>query len=367
MKRIIIACDGTWSRLDAENPTNVSKLAQAVLPTGADGIPQVTCHLDGVGTGRGTGWLARGLDRILGGALGLGLLATLTEAYRYLVLTYAPGDEIFLFGFSRGAYTARSLAGLIRNCGILERDEAAAIPDALALYRARTPETGPDSPAALAFRARHAAHITTGAGEVRWRAARGLAAGMPLALAYLGVWDTVGALGLPCHLALARLANRGLAFHDTALSPMVRAARHAVAIDERRRTFPPTLWDNLETLNAAGAGRYAQAWFPGDHAAVGGGSPSSGLSDDALIWVSAGAAAAGLTLDPAATAGWHDSRDFRGPLRAARRFPRNLLALDAADRPGPGRRADVAAAALHRWRADPTYRPRPLAALLAGE
>ncbi len=365
MKRIVIACDGTWNRLDAKNPTNVAKLAQAVLPAAGDGVGQITCHLDGVGTGRGTGWLARKLDRVLGGTMGFGLFTTLAEAYRFLVFAYAPGDEVFLFGFSRGAYTARSLAGLIRNCGILERDEAAAIPQALALYRGRSPETGPDSDAALAFRARHAAHVTTGAAEAAWRAARGLPAGRPLALAYLGVWDTVGALGLPGHLTLAGLFNRGLAFHDTALSPLVRAARHAVAIDERRRTFPPTLWDNIDLLNAGGAGSYAQAWFPGDHGAVGGGGPSSALSDDALLWVAEGAAAAGLGLDAQAVADWRQTRDWRGPLLAApRRFPRTLLTLDSADRTGPKRRSEVAEAALRRWRGDPDYRPAPLAGLL---
>ena len=145
MKRIVIACDGTWNRLDAERQTNVAKLAEAVLPAGPDGVAQVVCHLDGVGSGRGTGRLARALDRALGGTMGFGLEATLAEAYRFLVFAYAPGDEIHLFGFSRGAYTARSLAGLIRNCGILERRHAEAIPLALALYRARTPEAGPDS------------------------------------------------------------------------------------------------------------------------------------------------------------------------------------------------------------------------------
>ncbi len=211
MKRIVIACDGTWNRLDAACPTNVAKLAQAVLAAGPDGVAQVTYHLDGVGTGRGTGWLARGLDRVLGGMFGQGLMATIEEAYRFLVFAYAPGDEIFLFGFSRGAYTARSLAGLIRNSGILERAHAAAIPQALALYRARSAATGPDSAAACAFRARYAGHVTTGAAEADWRAARGLPAGLALRLRYLGVWDTVGALGLPGHLRLAAWLNRGLA------------------------------------------------------------------------------------------------------------------------------------------------------------
>jgi uncharacterized protein (DUF2235 family) len=111
IKRIVIACDGTWSRLDAACPTNVAKLAQAVLPHGPDGVPQIVCHLDGVGSGRGTGQIARISDRLLGGLLGEGLMATIEEAYRFLVFAYAPGDEVQLFGFSRGAFTARSLAG----------------------------------------------------------------------------------------------------------------------------------------------------------------------------------------------------------------------------------------------------------------
>ena len=366
MKRIVIACDGTWNRLDASYPTNVAKLAQAVLPAGPDGVPQVTLHLDGVGSGRGTGWLARTLDRALGGAFGQGLTATLEAAYRFLVLAYAPGDEIFLFGFSRGAFTARSLAGLIRNCGVLERSQAHAIRDALALYRARRPEARPDAEAALAFRARHAAHVVTSAAEAAWRAARGLPEGVPLRIAYVGVWDTVGALGVPRHLWLARLANRGLGFHDTTLSAGVGAARHAVAIDERRRTFPPTLWDNLAALNAgAEAEPYRQLWFPGDHGGVGGGGPVTALSDDALVWVAEGAEAAGLALDRAAMARWRQGRDCLGPLSARRRpsLVGRLLALDRAERKGPARVADVAKAALRRWRADPGYRPKPLARL----
>ena len=121
MKRIVIACDGTWKRIDAPDPTNVARLAQAVLPVAPGRVPQIVCHLDGVGTGQGTGRVSRALDRALGGAFGQGLMASVAAAYRFLVFTWAPGDEIQLFGFSRGAYTARSLAGLIRNVGILPR------------------------------------------------------------------------------------------------------------------------------------------------------------------------------------------------------------------------------------------------------
>ncbi len=361
MKRIVIASDGTWNRLDAEYPTNVAKLAQAVLPEGPDGVPQIICHLDGVGTGRGTGWLARGIDRMLGGAFGEGLTETIEEAYRFLVFTYAPGDEIYLFGYSRGAFSARSLAGLIRNCGIVDRAQAAAIPDALALYWARTADSGPDSPRALAFRAAHAAQVTTGAGEAAWRAERGLPAGMPLRLGYLGVWDTVGALGMPSYLTAARWLNRGLAFHDTSLSWIVQAARHAVAIDERRRTFPPTLWDNVGALNAEASGApYAQAWFPGDHGGVGGGRAVTALSDEALLWVAEGAAAVGLALDTETMAAWRAGRDCLGPLRAPAGRLRGLLALACRDRSGPASLAEVAEAAVRRWHADPGYRPRTL-------
>ena len=365
MKRIVIACDGTWKRADAEHPTNVVKLAQAVLAAGADGVAQVCFHQDGVGTGRGTGRLAQALDRALGGAFGAGLMAAVEAAYRFLVFNYAPGDEVYLFGYSRGAYTARSLAGLMRNSGILTRAEAGAIPAALALYRERAPETGPDSPAALEFRARHAAQVTTGAGEAAWRSARGLPAGERLSIRYLGVWDTVGALGLPAHLGPAPLVNRRLGFHDTRLSGCVAAARHAVAIDERRRAFPPTLWDNLGELNAKAEGApYRQCWFPGDHGSVGGGGPVTLLSDDALYWVAEGAAAAGLALDPAAMAAWARGRDCLGPLEARAHgiLPR-LLTLGRADRAGPDRIEDVAEAARRRWGGDPGYRPRPLARL----
>lgn len=346
MKRIVIACDGTWKRADAPCPTNVVKLAQAVLPDAPDGTTQLTLHLDGVGAGRGTGALARGIDRALGGAFGLGLMAVLEDAYRGLVFNHAPGDAIYLFGFSRGAFLARSLAGLIRTAGVIERGAAAAIPEALDLYRRRGPGAGPKDAAARAFRAR-------------------LSGGAAPRIAYLGVWDTVGALGIPGHLPLAARANRGLLFHDTALSKHVQAARHAVAIDERRRVFPPTLWDNLAVLNAGAPGQpYRQCWFPGDHGSVGGGGPSSALSDDAALWVMEGAAAAGLAFDPAALARIAAGRDCRGPLIAARS---GLLAAALghirADRDGPANASELAPAAVARWRADRAYRPRPLARL----
>src|SRR5690606_17888076 len=120
-KRIVIFCDGTWNSADqASNgtpcPTNVVKLAVRVERQGG-GIPQITSYGQGVGTGSS-------LDRVTGGAFGRGLDDNLYAAYRFLMLNYEQDDEIFLFGFSRGAYTARSLAGMVRKCGILCMDAA---------------------------------------------------------------------------------------------------------------------------------------------------------------------------------------------------------------------------------------------------
>jgi uncharacterized protein (DUF2235 family) len=365
MKRIVIACDGTWRRLDARHPTNVAKLARAVLPIGPDGVEQVVCHLDGVGSGRGTGAVSRTLDRMLGGLFGMGLMDAIEEAYRFLALNYAPGDEIHVFGYSRGAFTARSLVGLIRNCGIPERAHANAVPEALALYRARGGANRPDGREALKFRAKVAGHVVTSVGEARWRSARSggeAPAAARLAIAYLGVWETVGALGMPRHLRLAKFFNRGLGFHDTRLSGIVRAARHAVAIDERRRSFQPTLWDNLAELNAGGGRAYRQAWFPGDHGSVGGGGPVTTLSDDALAWVAEGAAAAGLALDPAACAAWLRNRNWSGPLAASGKPSAIgwLLALDQKPRRGPEAVAELADATVRRWNGDPGSRPPTL-------
>ena len=144
-----------------------------------------------------------------------------------------------------------------------------------------------------------------------------------------------------------------------------------MAIDERRRAFPPTLWDNLDALNAGGGGAYAQRWFPGDHGSVGGGGASALLSNDALLWVAEGAVAAGLALEVGGAGG----------VAAGARLPRaaglargraalgRLLALDARERDGPARAADLAEAAVRRWRRDPGYRPgalRRVAAALGG-
>jgi uncharacterized protein (DUF2235 family) len=342
MKRIVISCDGTWSRADARCPTNALKIASAVAPMAADGTVQVVSHVEGVGTGRGTGALARAIDTVLGGALGLGLMRNIIEAYRFLIFNYVPGDQIFLFGFSRGAYTARSLAGLIRNCGILARSSLVFLPRALEIYRSRTPGDHPDGPLAECFRKLHAVEDRT-------------------PIAFLGVWDTVGSLGIPEHFWWAARANRELAFHDTALSSSVRSARHAVAIDERRRTYAPGLWSNLERRNAGlPDAPYRQVWFPGDHRGVGGGGDSSFLSNGALAWVADGAERAGLALLDAPRTEWEKGCDCLAPVLAESRLIDRLSAMGYLDREGPDSPEHLAPSARERWRRDVAWRPGAL-------
>ncbi|MBJ6988957.1 DUF2235 domain-containing protein [Devosia sp. MC521] len=299
MKRLVFCFDGSWNRIDAAHPTNVLFTAQSVLPQTRDGISQVIYYDEGVGTGDN--------DKFRGGLFGQGLVKNLSDAYRFLIFNHTPGDEIYVFGFSRGAFTARSFAGLIGTCGILQRPSAGRSNEAVELYKKRD-DTDAFRQKLLEFRRDVAPHISVSDAEDQWRAANvpdyQLGQSPLLKITYLGVWDTVGALGVPDYIWNADGFNKDHRFHDTNLSPMVKSARHAVAIDESKADFKPTLWENLEELNT-GRGKdpkaedapYQQKWFPGVHGGVGGGGPRRGLSDQALEWIWDGAGNAGLVLD----------------------------------------------------------------------
>ncbi|SMR71013.1 Uncharacterized protein, PA2063/DUF2235 family [Aliiroseovarius halocynthiae] len=302
MKRIAIFCDGTWNRSDAQIPTHVLRIAQAVRPTARDGVTQVVHYLPGVGSGQGVTKLSRFLDRVLGGALGWGLDDRILEAYRALLFTYEPGDQIYIFGFSRGAYTARSLAGMIRTAGILPSNRTDLIPEAMRMYRTRDGRRShPDSDTTMAARLAMSPKIATSPKDAAWRKDQGIDCHL-LDITYVGVWDTVGALGVPAFLGpLARFVNARYAFHDADLSRSVGAARHAVAIDERRKHFPPALWTNLDTLNGETTdsnSRYQQLWFAGNHGIVGGSGAAPELSAFPTAWIVAGAQERDLEFDP---------------------------------------------------------------------
>jgi uncharacterized protein (DUF2235 family) len=274
MRRLVVLADGTWNEpaqklAGVPAATNIVALARAVLPRDARGVVQVVGYHDGVGARDSV------LDRLTGGAFGVGLSRIIQDLYLFLACNYAPGDEVWLFGFSRGAYLVRSLAGLIRNSGLLRREHLVRYADAYALYRDRTESTHPRSSRAQEFR-----HLLS------WP---------EFNIRFIGVWDTVGALGIP--ISRLELWNkRFYEFHDTQLSSRVELAYQALAIDERRPAFEATLWKKQPTSPAAQV--LQQAWFPGDHSDVGGGHGDRALADGALAWMWERAEHAGLALDP---------------------------------------------------------------------
>jgi len=269
-KRLVLCCDGTWNRPDQECdgspcPSNVVKMALAVAGGSHLGTEQLVYYQRGVGTN----WD----ERIRGGAFGWGLSRGVKAVYRFVVENYEPGDELFFFGFSRGAYMARSTVGLIRNAGILKPEHADQIEAAYALYRERT--VGPRDLESTLFR-RAFSH--------------------PLEpVTFVGVWDTVGALGIPVTgIPGVEQLNRLWGFHDTKLSSMVEAAYQALAIDEHREAFTPAIWDPATA--SASDQVVEQVWFTGSHSDVGGGYADTGLSDLTLGWMADRARSHGLVL-----------------------------------------------------------------------
>ena len=376
-KRLVFCFDGTWNRLSSDTPTNVVKLAQMVMPTAPDGTPQIVHYDEGIGTDSR-------LNRWTGGIFGHGMEAILRKAYLFLIFNYAPGDEIYAFGFSRGAYTARSFIGLVRHAGSLDAAFANQIDKAIEIYRnAPAGQVGTESKAAIAFRFKNCTGVCVS--EEDRQARQELYAEMSDAgrkiyprdpaktdlidIRFLGVWDTVRALGAPDFLPGSRWLNAKYAFHDAVLTSKIKVARHAVAIDEPRLTFRPTLFGakkvaELNARAADGKGEqeawklpYQEVWFPGVHSAIGGGGARRGLSDIALTWILRGARDAGLAvrldgtgpmyslshnpyqeLESSATLSWYQ----KGPLGwLARRLHR--------PRQGPAQRSDLHLATLQRW------------------
>ncbi|KDN22320.1 DUF2235 domain-containing protein [Amycolatopsis rifamycinica] len=288
-KRLVICCDGTWNTLRQPAPTNVGQLQRVVAPADRAGREQRVYYREGVGTGKL--W-----DHVTGGAFGVGLSANVRDAYRFVAENYEPGDELFFFGFSRGAYTARSTVGLIRNCGVLRPGEIDRLDQAYRLYRARDRATSaPESPQAREFRAKYAHEDRT-------------------PIRFVGVWDTVGALGIPLSGGrLIHLLNKRWQFHDTELTSIVQAAFQALAVDEHRKSFRPAVWAPAKAAN--GQVR-EQVWFAGAHSDVGGGYRQPALSDLALRWMADQAEQCGLAFEDNAFA-YLAARDELGELHVS--------------------------------------------------
>lgn len=263
MKRLAIFFDGTWNSADGDGTvdTNVVKLSRAVHATQDTAHHQIVLYLRGVGS---TGVA---LERLVAGATGEGIDDIIRSAYMFIAQNYVPGDEIFIFGFSRGAFSARSLAGFIGAAGIAKRQTLGQLKRLWAYYR--TPPKR--DPSVIADIDRH----------------------MDVRIKCLGVWDTVGSLGVPAVFLFDEKLNAPYQFHDTSPSAIVEHAYHALAIDEMRDEFVPTLW----TGKAPDGVIIEQVWFAGGHSDVGGGYAECGLSDIPLVWMAEKAEGCGLVLD----------------------------------------------------------------------
>lgn len=271
MKNLIFCCDGTANALahrrfpedDERMPqrrhhTNVAHLYQRLpkhLPH------QIARYQPGVGTyqlakTQRTGRL--GLWR--GKLFGHGLIANIENGYHFLMQHYEPGDAVFLFGFSRGAYAVRALSGMLQHCGLLLQAHAELVPEATRLYHRKGAKA-----ACLAFRNQYS---------------------QPCPVRFMGIWDTVSSLGF---------FYQHRHFFDARLSPIVMQGTHALAIDEQRPKFEPELWDETRVQPQQ---TVQQMWFRGSHADVGGGYDDRGLAEISLGWMQQQAAQAGLILDP---------------------------------------------------------------------
>ncbi|WP_213776948.1 DUF2235 domain-containing protein [Caballeronia sp. dw_276] len=302
-KNIVFCADGTWngpnSGEDDDTPktTNVWKLflnlasdphsGAVVYATEqessltADGkCLQVAKYLHGVGDSNNA------IIRMLGGVFGWGLIARIVRGYTFISRNYEDGDRIFIVGFSRGSYTARALGGLIADQGVLNA-KTLDLADPIVGYRNGV----------AAWRAHRSNRVT--AISKTWNASvvslfRDVTSKLTLnppidpkdlipgvKIQAIGVWDTVGALGIPLYVESSDSRVDVFRFADTALSPAVKYGLHAISVDEQRGDFTPTLWDKRANVT--------QVLFPGAHSDVGGGYPSTdnecGLSDGSLAWM----------------------------------------------------------------------------------
>ena len=388
LKRLVLCFDGTWNT--PEDQTNVSRIYSAIADQHSGCDSQLKFYDEGVGTSART--------RFAGGVFGLGLDQNILEGYCWLINQYAAaltssqepapttsgeevfaaGPEIFLFGFSRGAYTARSLAGLINRCGLPRWNRSdengkpvpidpkeAIVQEAWQLYQTKfdkNKEARYEKPCAD-FRTKNCHNVT---------------------IRFIGVWDSVGALGVPMFSTKGLLSRLSYGFHDTGLGRVIENAYHAIAIDEQREDYQVTLWETKHSSTRD----VEQRWFPGAHANVGGGYEDDLLPEPPLRWIALRAIAHGLEFidemkialaeKPEPTCKVALPRDFElqgdeylSPVRdsyaaflhGAYRFFRTLAFRGRFYRPMlvGGVNETIDETAQMKWAADPRYRPKNFA------
>jgi len=305
MKNLVVCCDGTGNEI-SENISNVLKLYRVLRKTSKTQPLQVVFYDPGVGTlARPDPWtkLKQDTVAVLGLATGYGLDDNVLAAYKFLISNYEDDDAIYLFGFSRGAYAVRMLAGLIHKVGLLAPQQQNLAGAALTAYKQSVeggvfaggiPDTSEDEdvpgPKSQNDRAAQFARIVS----VKWPT-----------IAFLGVWDTVASVIVPRPDRFYTFSLQELP--HTRRNSSVRVFRQAIALDERRRMFRLHTWADAQAFqhnrfsktNNSEPQDAQQVWFSGVHADIGGGYPEieSGLSKFPLLWMIGEATAHGLAIN----------------------------------------------------------------------
>lgn len=324
-KRLALFFDGTWDI--PESNTNVWRLALMLADRGEDGVPQLKFYDEGVGT--------RWSDHLFGGAFGFGLSANIRAGYRWLMEHYDPGDQIFIFGFSRGAFTARSLAGIIARCGLLTPDAPLSFLQLYERYQRGDAVRPIDRLRYLESRGDTSFEFEERQLLSHSRYSRDL-------IQMVGVWDTVGSIGIPLD-GIPGISSSTLHFHNTHLSRIVRNSFQALALDEFRRSFWAILWTAFFPDPPAAAGSppkspestperplestperppgsadtddrmIEQRWFAGSHTNVGGGYRNDLLPQRPLAWIQEKARGCGLAFRAQVSVAGEE--DLRMPVR----------------------------------------------------
>ena len=310
-KNIILCSDGTGNSGGKGFGTNVWRIYNAINHQPSPNLTQIPFYDDGVGS------QDYKLLRAFGGIFGWGISKNLRDLYAFLMLHYRAGDRIYLFGFSRGAFTIRTLGNMIRYCGVADCDglSISGINDlageALHLYKNRDAKrcVGRDADGGEAL--------------VKFKAERGrlnddAVPSKDIPIEFIGVWDTVEALGLPIDEMKHGLNLWfGLQFRDgeNDLHPRIRSAFHALSMDDERLTFHPVLWDEKQKVEGQ---TVVQVWFPGVHANVGGGYPRDQMALVALTWMMEQAHAKGLEFHESLLKEYQRDRDVNGQIYDSR-------------------------------------------------
>jgi len=371
-KRIALFLDGTWNTV--RDNTNVWRLRALCAEASQDGARQVAYYDQGVGT--------RGGERLRGGILGYGLDTNVVAAYRWLIETYTPDDDVFVFGFSRGAFTARSLTGLIAKCGLLQAGAPLSVEQVFNRYvnsktlrpiyqlefdqrklkrRLKAGGSVTDSPP-----------IEPLSREEEWL----LSYSHRITIAFTGVFDTVGSLGVPFG-DIPWLSSKRFQFYHTRLSNLYRETYQALAIDEHRRHFSPTLWTKFTPAHPdRRAGPRSepvveQRWFIGAHANIGGGYIDDRLAQIPLAWLVEKAEAGGLAFrypilvdpdshrDPVADSYAEFAHGLYKLATLGRKHYRVIGGPTVSVQNGSVKTVNetIDGTVFERWRADSTYRP----------